>query len=46
MLNQDRYFELYLAIAWAGAVVVPLNIRWSAASFHVSAASQASTGES
>jgi long-chain acyl-CoA synthetase len=31
MLNQDRYLELYLAIAWAGAVVVPLNIRWSAA---------------
>jgi long-chain acyl-CoA synthetase len=31
MLNQDRYFELYLAIAWAGVVVVPLNIRWSAA---------------
>jgi long-chain acyl-CoA synthetase len=31
MLNQDRYFELYLAIASAGAVVVPLNIRWSAA---------------
>ena len=31
MLNQDRYFELYLAIAWAGAAVVPLNIRWSAA---------------
>jgi long-chain acyl-CoA synthetase len=31
MLNQDRYFELYLAIAWAGAVVVPLNTRWSAA---------------
>jgi long-chain acyl-CoA synthetase len=31
MLNQDRYFELYLAIAWAGAIVVPLNIRWSAA---------------
>ncbi len=30
MLNQDRYLELYLAIAWAGAVVVPLNIRWSA----------------
>jgi long-chain acyl-CoA synthetase len=29
MLNQDRYIELYLAIAWAGAVVVPLNIRWS-----------------
>lgn len=31
MLNQDRYLELYLAIAWAGAVIVPLNIRWSAA---------------
>jgi long-chain acyl-CoA synthetase len=30
MLNQDRYLELYLAIAWAGAVVVPLNIRWAA----------------
>jgi long-chain acyl-CoA synthetase len=30
MLNQDRYFELYLAIGWAGAVVVPLNIRWTA----------------
>lgn len=29
MLNQDRYIELYLAIAWAGAVVAPLNIRWS-----------------
>src|SRR5271165_4611288 len=30
MLNQDRYLELYLATAWAGAVVTPLNIRWSA----------------
>jgi long-chain acyl-CoA synthetase len=29
-LNSDRYFELYLAVAWAGAVIVPLNIRWSA----------------
>ena len=29
-LNQDRYFELYLAVAWAAAVIVPLNIRWSA----------------
>ncbi len=29
LLNSDRYVELYLAIAWAGAVVVPLNIRWS-----------------
>jgi long-chain acyl-CoA synthetase len=30
MLNQDRYLELYLGTAWAGAVIVPLNIRWSA----------------
>ena len=30
MLNQDRYIELYLGAAWAGAVIVPLNIRWSA----------------
>ncbi len=30
MLNQDRYIELFLAVAWAGAVIVPLNIRWSA----------------
>ena len=29
-LNSDRYLELYLATAWAGAVIVPLNIRWSA----------------
>jgi long-chain acyl-CoA synthetase len=28
-LNSDRYLELYLAIGWAGAVIVPLNIRWS-----------------
>jgi len=31
MLNQDRYLESYLGIAWAGAVIVPLNIRWSVA---------------
>ena len=30
-LNSDRYLETYLATAWAGAVVVPLNIRWTAA---------------
>jgi long-chain acyl-CoA synthetase len=30
MLNQDRYLELYLGVAWAGAVVAPLNIRWTA----------------
>ena len=29
MLNQDRYLELYLGVAWAGAVIVPVNIRWS-----------------
>lgn len=29
-LNSDRYLELYLAAGWAGAVIVPLNIRWSA----------------
>ncbi len=28
-LNSDRYLEAYLAVAWAGAVIVPLNIRWS-----------------
>jgi acyl-CoA synthetase (AMP-forming)/AMP-acid ligase II len=28
-LNSDRYYEYYLAVPWAGAVVVPLNIRWS-----------------
>ena len=28
-LNSDRYLETYLAVAWAGAVIVPLNIRWS-----------------
>ena len=31
MLNQDRYLELYLAVAWAGAVIVPVNTRWSLA---------------
>ena len=29
MLNSGRYLELYLAVGWAGAVIVPLNIRWS-----------------
>jgi long-chain acyl-CoA synthetase len=31
MLNSSRYLEIYLALAWAGAVIVPLNIRWSVA---------------
>ena len=29
MLNSGRYLELYLAVGWAGAVIVPLNIRWN-----------------
>ncbi|NHN36553.1 long-chain fatty acid--CoA ligase [Pseudomaricurvus alcaniphilus] len=28
-LNSDRYYECFFAIPWAGAVVVPLNTRWS-----------------
>jgi acyl-CoA synthetase (AMP-forming)/AMP-acid ligase II len=28
-LNSDRYFEYYFSVPWAGACVVPLNIRWS-----------------
>jgi acyl-CoA synthetase (AMP-forming)/AMP-acid ligase II len=30
-LNSDRYHELLLAVPWADAVVVPINIRWSPA---------------
>lgn len=30
-LNSDRYFEIYFAAAWAGAVIVPMNTRWSVA---------------
>jgi long-chain acyl-CoA synthetase len=29
MLNGHRYFELYYAVPWAGALVMPLNIRLS-----------------
>lgn len=29
--NSDRYLEASLAVAWVGAVLVPLNTRWSAA---------------
>jgi long-chain acyl-CoA synthetase len=29
MLNSGRYLELYLGVGWAGAIIVPLNIRWS-----------------
>src|SRR3984957_3514321 len=31
MLNSSRYLELYPAVGWAAAVLVPLNIRWSVA---------------
>ncbi|MCD2190432.1 long-chain-fatty-acid--CoA ligase [Actinomycetospora soli] len=30
-LNSDRYHEALLAVPWAGGIVVPLNVRWSAA---------------
>ncbi|MEJ6011162.1 AMP-binding protein [Novosphingobium aquae] len=29
--NSDDYLALYLAVPWAGAVLVPLNCRWSEA---------------
>ncbi len=30
-LNSDRYSECYFATWWAGCVIVPMNLRWSAA---------------
>ncbi|EGD56503.1 long-chain-fatty-acid--CoA ligase [Gordonia neofelifaecis] len=30
-LNSDRYFEVLMATAWADAVMVPVNTRWSVA---------------
>jgi acyl-CoA synthetase (AMP-forming)/AMP-acid ligase II len=30
-LNSDRYHELLFAVPWAGAVVNPVNVRWSEA---------------
>jgi long-chain acyl-CoA synthetase len=30
-LNSDRYIESFFAIAWVGAVIVPLNTRWAVA---------------
>ena len=33
-LNSDLYLEAYLAAAWAGSVIVPLNVRWSAIENH------------
>jgi len=29
--NSDRYLEFYLAVAWLGAAVNPINFRWSLA---------------
>lgn len=29
--NSDIYVEVFYAVAWAGAVIVPLNVRWAAA---------------
>jgi long-chain acyl-CoA synthetase len=30
-LNSDRYVEAFFAVAWAAAVIVPLNTRWAVA---------------
>ncbi len=30
-LNSDRYHEFLLAVPWTGAVVIPVNVRWSVA---------------
>ncbi|HQK32889.1 MAG TPA: AMP-binding protein, partial [Phycicoccus sp.] len=30
-LNSDRYHELLMAVPWAGAMVNPVNVRWSPA---------------
>ena len=30
-LNSQRYLEYFMAVPWAGAVLNPVNIRWSAA---------------
>ena len=29
-LNSDRHFEVFFAVPWCGAVIVPTNYRWSA----------------
>ncbi|HTT61867.1 MAG TPA: AMP-binding protein, partial [Bryobacteraceae bacterium] len=31
MLNSPRYFELYHAVPLAGAIIVPINVRWNPA---------------
>ncbi|MDO8290518.1 MAG: long-chain-fatty-acid--CoA ligase [Parvibaculum sp.] len=30
-MNSDYYLEAYYAVAWAGGVIVPANVRWAAA---------------
>ena len=35
--RHGRYLELYLAVAWAAAIIVPLNVRWSVAENRVCA---------
>lgn len=39
--NSDDYMALYLAIPWAGAVIVPLNGRWSEAENRIAIADSA-----
>ena len=41
-LNSDRFHEFYLATFWAGAVVNPVNTRWSAAEIAYSLADSGS----
>ena len=33
-LNSYDYFQLYFAVPWAGAVLVPINTRWSLSEIH------------
>ncbi|SPL88135.1 Long-chain-fatty-acid--CoA ligase [[Actinomadura] parvosata subsp. kistnae] len=42
-MNSDRYHEYLLATPWAGAVVLPLNVRWSPAEI-VHALRESATG--
>ena len=30
-LNSDRYLEYFFGVLWGGGVIVPMNLRWSAA---------------
>jgi acyl-CoA synthetase (AMP-forming)/AMP-acid ligase II len=42
-LNSDRYLEYLMAVPWAGAVLNPCNVRWSAAEIIHSLDDSAST---